>query len=73
MLCCVCYANDPARTVELWARSKTRVVLAANILKHLRARERGERASEASARAKRARIAKKNFFPHPYPFALAVK
>ena len=40
MFCYVCYANDPARTVELWARSNTRVLLAANTLKHLRARER---------------------------------
>ena len=69
MLCYECYANDPARIVELWARSKTRVVLATNILKHLRARERGERASR---RAKRARSARKSFFPHPHPFALAV-
>ena len=45
MFCYVCYANDPARTVALWARSNTRVVLAANTLKHLRARarERSER------------------------------
>ena len=58
MFCYVCYANDPARTVELWARSNTRVVLAANTLKHLRARAR-----ERSERWARERTS----FPTPTP------